>query len=245
MLLSMQQQNATTPSAAAANFAGLLAALTAPSPSPRDSFDDVPLPGKKPAQAWNDDDLADDVATLSYERALRAHARYRSPAVADQTFTPSVEPEPTEQESVQPAFPQQKEGPASPFVAAAQTGFRPAADPEPAPLRAGIFERNLKDASITIRVSKAECAQLHQRAAEAGLTVSAYLRFCTFEAESLRAEVKRTLMDLKTGATQAQPARLSQSSNPEPRRRSWFGRLTGWLAHLLTPWNSRQRMARA
>ena len=44
-------------------------------------------------------------------------------------------------------------------------------------------ERELRTASVTIRLSTAECARLHQRAAEAGLTVSAYLRSCMLEAE--------------------------------------------------------------
>lgn len=247
MLLFMPQPNATASTSASSSFAGLLAALAAPSQNPRAPFSDAPPPGKKSAPAWNDDDLADDIATLSYERALRAHARYRSPAVADQAFAPSVEPEPAEPESIQPAFAQQKASPSSLSTAASQPEpqFMADADPESSPLRARASERNLKDASITIRVSKAESAQLHQRAAEAGLTVSAYLRSCTFEAELLRAEVKKALMDLKTGAKQMQPALHSQPLAPEQRRRSWFGRLAGWLSHLLTPWNSSQRVARA
>jgi hypothetical protein len=81
-------------------------------------------------------------------------------------------------------------------------------------------ERDLKDSSITIRMSKAECAQLHRRAAEAGLTVSAYLRSCTFEAESLRAMVKDTMAQLRSAQTQPKPA------NPAPPpRRSGVGKL--------------------
>ena len=38
-----------------------------------------PLPRLTPKTAWNNDDLADDVATLSYEHALRTHARYSLP----------------------------------------------------------------------------------------------------------------------------------------------------------------------
>jgi len=66
--------------------------------------------------------------------------------------------------------------------------------------------RTLKEASITIRMSKAECAQLRKRAAEAGLTVSAYMRSCTFEAESLRAMVKEALAQLRSAADAAKPA---------------------------------------
>jgi hypothetical protein len=85
-------------------------------------------------------------------------------------------------------------------------------------------------------MSKAECAQLHRRAAEAGLTVSAYLRSCTFEAESLRAMVKDTLARLRSVTAQAKPA---PSSSPR------FGGLIRWLARLLAPWNGSQRVARA
>jgi predicted DNA binding CopG/RHH family protein len=102
-----------------------------------------------------------------------------------------------------------------------------------------LFERNLKDASITIRLSKSECAQLRRRAAEAGLTVSAYLRSCTFEAESLRAMVKETLAQLKTVADQA------KSAPPEPPRVSRMAALRRWLSRLLTPWQGNQRVARA
>jgi hypothetical protein len=81
-----------------------------------------------------------------------------------------------------------------------------------------------------------ECAQLHRRAAEAGLSVSAYLRSCTFEVESLRAMVKDTLAQLRSVTTQAKPA------NPAPSR---LRSLTPWLCNLLTPWHSSQRIARA
>jgi citrate lyase subunit beta/citryl-CoA lyase len=59
-----------------------------------------------------------------------------------------------------------------------------------------LIEGNKKCASITIRLSKTECDQLRKRAAQAGLTVSAYLRSCTFEAEALRAQVKDVLAAL-------------------------------------------------
>jgi hypothetical protein len=90
-------------------------------------------------------------------------------------------------------------------------------------------ERDLKNSSITIRMSKAECAQLHSRAAEAGLTVSAYLRSCTFEAESLRAMVKDAMAQLRSAQTQAKPDR------PAAPRRSRFGRQATKLARLFIP----------
>jgi hypothetical protein len=166
-LQSMQQ--AAESSVTASSFAGLLASLTAPPPlaSPE----------------WNDDQLADDVATLSYEPALRTHQPHRSPA--------------TDQE---PA-PDSEEGQS-----------RPDRGTSTAP------ERSLKRASITIRLNEAECAQIHRRAAEAGLTVSAYLRSCTLEVESLRTQVKETLAQLRKPA----PAPMAPfPSRPGPWFRLW------------------------
>jgi predicted DNA binding CopG/RHH family protein len=85
-------------------------------------------------------------------------------------------------------------------------------------------DRNLRSTSVTIRLSKAECARLHRRATEAGVTISAYMRSCTFEAETLRAQVKAVLVELKAAASKEKPVA------PAKERRSWFG----WLARLLT-----------
>ena len=123
--------------------------------------------------SWNDDQLAADVATISYEQALRTHARAcptRTDADAD-----------------------------APGVSGPQRDGTPHA-------------RSLKTASITIRLSETECAQLRQRAAEVGLTVSAYLRSCTLEVESLRSQVKETLAELRNSRPQA----AIQDSGTEP-----------------------------
>jgi len=85
-------------------------------------------------------------------------------------------------------------------------------------------------------MSKAESEQLHRRAAEAGLTVSAYLRSCTIEAESLRAMVKETMAQLRSA---------SDLMNPSSARDSWWHRLGQWMARLLNPWQNHQRVARA
>lgn len=152
----MPLPNQAESSLAPPSFAGLLATLAAPA--------------QQPPPDWDDTALADDVTTLSYERALRAHARYRASAPAQQP-APSL------------------------AMDAAAEPSAPAA-------------RSRKSASITLRLSNEECAQLHQRAAEAGLTVSAYLRFCTLEVESLRAQVKEALAELRSTSQkeQAPPA---------------------------------------
>jgi hypothetical protein len=74
-----------------------------------------------------------------------------------------------------------------------------------------------KTAGITIRLTQAERAQLRQRAAEAHLTVSDYLRSCIFEAESLRAQVKEALLQMRA-ATQHQPSVSSDGRGSRTQR---------------------------
>jgi hypothetical protein len=203
MLQTMQQPATTTPSPDSSSFAGLLAALAAPA--------------QKRQPVWNDDDLADDVATLSYERALHTHTRHKAPEFSDRSLTQPADTErlrifealSDEPESATPMPTRQV---STPYRAKAETEARQdhstANDPN---------DRNLKSTSITIRLSKTECDQLRKRAAEAGLTVSAYLRSCTFEAESLRAMVKDTLAQLRS-----EPSKEDQDATP-PVKSSLFG----------------------
>jgi hypothetical protein len=82
-----------------------------------------------------------------------------------------------------------------------------------------------KTASITIRLTETEDAQLHERAAAAQLSVSAYLRSCIFEAESLRAQVRDALSQMKT-----EPAPDPHVSNePKPTH--------NWRARFLPRWS--------
>lgn len=152
----------------APTFAGLLASLTLP---------------KKPIIPL--DELEPDVATLTYESALRTHARYRTDPIPDLDCPP---PKPIEK------------------MPAADAALKPES-PSPAGALTSL-EQSRKRSSITIRLTHSECAQLHQRAAEAGLTVSAYLRSCTVEVESLRAQVKQALADLRSPRS-TKPRRFS------------------------------------
>jgi hypothetical protein len=185
-------------------FAGVLAAITAPVRT---------LP-----PATDLDGLEDDVATFSYERALRAHSRFRTTDSSDRALTePSnpniriVEALPADLEPAAETMPRPAEVPS---IAEAES--ESADDASTAP------DRNLKSARITMWLSNAESAQLRARAAEAGLTVSAYLRSCTVEAESLRAQVRDTMAQLRGEATNE-----NQGSTPSARR-SWFRRLRFW-----------------
>lgn len=228
----MQQAAASTstPSSTASSFAGLLAALA--SPGDRSSST-----GRKDTPPWENDDLGDDIATLSYESALRAHTRYRSPGAGENLLAQGASDlldMLREDEQVRASAAAVE--PSAEGLNASQTTAAAAVEPEARRPHLPPFERSLKDASITIRMSKAECAQLHRRAAEAGLTVSAYLRSCTFEAESLRAMVKETMAQLRSASAQPKLA---------PARDSWLRKLGQWLGRQLNPWQDHQRVARA
>jgi hypothetical protein len=176
------QSTATPAPSSPSSFAGFLAALTQPA---RSSEDDGPTQPASRASIWSDELLAEDVATLSYERALRSHARYRAndPGVIQD----------------EPASAVQADAPA----------------PQPAVVPS-VPEKILKQSSITIRLSSEEDAQLRKRALQAGLTVSAYIRSCTFEAEALRALVKDTITQFRTNSAPPQ-----QDTKPPNRRRRW------------------------
>jgi predicted DNA binding CopG/RHH family protein len=215
------------------SFAELLAALAAPPPKQREP-------------AWSDDGLADDYATLSYEHALRAHVRYRSAdppaAESDSSLTGSADPGPVRIREAFSTAALPADSTATPRQA---SGSHAGDQPQTAYIAPGPRNLNLKSASITIRLSQPECAQLRKRAAEAGLTVSAYLRSCTFEAESLRALVKDTLAQLRSEPSKANRAKGDQAAAdraaPRPIRRSW----RQWWARLW-PWtHSSNCMARA
>jgi hypothetical protein len=242
MLQAMEQPAAAhAPSPNSPSFAGLLAALAAPA-------------AKRPS-AWNDDQLAGDVATLSYESALRTHARYHSASPTDQSltgpFSPEVDPETIHAPDRFPTgtpIARQEITSAGPAASSPPTS-RPRANTPPETTHFPLG-RDLKCASITIRLSEAECAQLRQRAAEAGLTVSAYLRSCTFEAESLRALVRETMAQLRAATTAAaRPA----VSDPQRRAsllksglfRSWLLKLAACLTGLSGARQRNQSTARA
>jgi len=225
MLQAMQQPAGAPPAPPARSFAELLAALETPSSAAAD---------REPV--WSDEGFADDYATLSYERALRAHARYRpqdaTPSATDSSLTQLADPQPTRISKASPAAPAPAAATATPRAAASSYGEIQAQTVSGLP---AALDRNLKSASITIRLSKAESEQLRRRASEAGLTVSAYLRSCTFEAESLRAQVKDALSQMRSGPSMANRAPGDRAAakhfaqTPGGRSRfQWWKRLWPW-----------------
>jgi hypothetical protein len=207
-----------SPSSSVSSFAGLLTSLTSPDRSPEPE--------------WNADDLADDVATLSYENALRAHARYKPTTPDDGDLAHGGAPQTCRACGARRSDP----------TASAQTEAPPVDlsllnDPVGDSGHAH-FTMNRSDkkcASITIRMSEGECEQLKRRAAEAGLTISAYLRSCAFEAEALRAEEKKTLAEMRKPATPERPKVYIKA------RRGWFE----WFLRLIPLWPMGPRVARA
>lgn len=165
-----------------AGFADLLASLAALRVSPSETSD----------HGSQQDQLEDDVATLSYESALRAHTRTRG-VPGHNSARPAA--------SVGQSMQSQRISAPRPQVAGG------ASRQAPVP---GSQER--KCASITIRMSEEDCQQLRDRAAEAGITVSAYLRSCAFEVESLRAQVKQTLAEMRSASPGVKPSERAQSS---------------------------------
>lgn len=220
MLDDMQQSADSVVSTDSPSFAGLLAALTS-ARSRVAGEAGVGPPSAVQRPMWREDELEDDVATLSYERALQKNARYRpvNPDVWD-------EPKRIEFNALQ--------GPLSDEAVEPERELQP----EPAAVpRTGVaaVEVSRKRASVTVRLSAAEYEQLHKRAAEAGLTVSAYLRSCTFEAEALRAQVKDALAQLRAGQPPAKTVAV------EAGRGWWMER----IARMIPRGQIGQRVARA
>jgi hypothetical protein len=193
MLQAMEQTTEHSPSPSSSDFAGLLASLTSTAKEEIES-----------ASTWNEDQLGDDVVTLSYERALRNHARYR-PGDSRDLRAPGT------------------------FSAAATKN------------RAGLAERasavpksasdcDRRTASVTIRLSDAECVLLRERAAEAGLTVSAYLRSCVLEVDALRAQVKEALEEMRNAGNEKAQRQENKEAREHGSKRtgsSWIQRFLG------------------
>jgi predicted DNA binding CopG/RHH family protein len=268
---------AESPSATAAGFASLLSTLMASSPR----TDPKPAPRSVPKNedGWLDEGLANDVASLSYERALRAHARYRS---SDFDYDPAGEafPEPAAQKKAAPRVKKplptkkialEQAAPEVSVTAVARKtrsrkqiptvvpAFAPTVEaaPERTPAKTALKSQSRattpskkamvcvskrKNASVTIRLCDSEYEQLRDRADEAGMTISAYLRSCTLEVESLRTQVKSVLAEMKA-ASYAQglmPAPKEKPVTPAAREHSWTGWF-GWLKNPLPKWQMRTR----
>ena len=172
---------------------------------------------------WSDE-LGDDVVTLSYERALRNHARQRPSDDFDLRLPAGADAPASGRVNTVPAAAGKNEA-----GAATQADTARRATPS----------CDLRTSSVTIRLSNAECMRLRQRAMEAGMTISAYLRSCVLEADDLRAQVKTALAEMrKAGAepTKEQGDEKTQwQGSEEAREPGSSGTGSSWLQRLLRP----------
>ena len=141
----------------------------------------------RPAATVPGDGLEDDIATISYEKAVRNQPHKR--------VARNSSPKPSSA----------RKQPVSIHIAQ---------KPAPAPPAAPSAHR--RSSSVTVRLTAAEHAQLRERATVAGISASAYLRSCLIDAEDLRAQVRNALEQFRAGATpapQATPAATEQRSS--------------------------------
>jgi hypothetical protein len=206
------------------NFAGMLARASSSEERGRKW-----LAEDKPASS------DEEITSLSYEQALRKHAR--RPAV-DQTSERIDRLATMAAEALEERRKQAKAIEQEPiieelrktdnFAAGESAAFNlfdeelPSdtvhfTTPGPQPATEVIKAVETKAVSITLRVSQQEANQLRKRAADAGLTVSAYIRSCVCEADLLRAQVKSALIEMRQAGTQTN---FNSSAN-----RHWWGRL--------------------
>jgi len=175
--------------------------------------------------------LEDDVAVLSYESALKSRARrWGVDPIADEAPSGTDDVFVIGEASARRAQPAPVRVPES-VPNASRLSITEADIPGVA--RDSIDARGSNESKrvrITIRMSEAEFAQIRDRAAEAGMAVSAYLRTCTAETETLRAQVKETLARLR-------PAHITDADAPVTRSGS------GWLKRLWPQARTRQQSA--
>lgn len=167
---------------------------------------------------WLDEGLGDDVATLTYEEALQRHGRSQAESIeAARKEVPIGAATAKGDRQANGIGAKTRK---NPVVAddAGEDGSLWTAAPGRGP-------ESRRSDSITVRMSTEECARVHARATEAGMTVSAYLRSCVFEAEALRAQVKQALAELRAAALAPlkEPARLENEPRLSWLRSRWLG----------------------
>lgn len=200
-MLPTMSQTATSSATDLKTFAGVLAAVDLDDAA---SWIERKPPARETNPRWFNEAHDDDVATISYEQALRNHSHFpANPAPLDDNFADS--------------FATADDQPAGSSHSAFQMLETPSLKLE-----------TRRTASVTLRLSKDESVQVRARAAEAGLTVSAYFRSCAFEVEQLRTQVKQLLAEMRT----QKPVMSSQpsASHETPHRSSWWAALICWFS---------------
>jgi hypothetical protein len=71
-------------------------------------------------------------------------------------------------------------------------------------------QKNGRMMALTVRLTPEDCEEVRQRAKEAGMSISAYLRACALEVDQLRAQVKQMIATLR----EEQPEPQTQGNLP-------------------------------
>lgn len=95
---------------------------------------------------------------------------------------------------------------------------------------------------VSVRLSEEESAQLRQRAAESGISVSAYMRSCVLEADHLRTQVRQVLAQMRLYTKPPEPAQLSAISGAGSPWSRFLARSTTFL---FGPWFPMRRQTEA
>lgn len=77
---------------------------------------------------------------------------------------------------------------------------------------------DFKRTTVSVRLSEQESDRLRQRAAESGMSVSAYMRSCVLEAEQLRLQVKQALAEMRARTGEMARERTREPDVPEVHR---------------------------
>ncbi len=103
-----------------------------------------------------------------------------------------------------------------------------------------------RHAIVSIRLNDAEFDRLKLRAAESGISVSAYMRSCVLDAEHLRSQVKEALNQMRASlqaplAPERPPAQLASplpvlSSTQNRSGGAWSRLLSKSATFFLGPW---------
>lgn len=124
---------------------------------------------------------------------------------------PPAKPSPRKEEKAQPAFRE--------VLAEAVKPAEVIVKPQPVELS--------RQVAISIRLAPSERALIKTRAAEAGITASAYIRQCALEVEQLREQVRQAVAAMERGGQSASTAQVVTSA---PAKGFW-----GWMVQKFLP----------
>jgi hypothetical protein len=97
-----------------------------------------------------------------------------------------------------------------------------------------------RSATVSVRLNDAEFTRLRSRAAESGMSVSAYMRSCVLEAEHLRAQVKQALSEMRSAQLESQTVAIAALSAPAQNGAegggTWAKLLSRSFGFLLSHW---------